>query len=132
MAIPVLGEIERWITEHGSAKILKEHLALLQSKISTLKEEVSKLERDNTALKIRNAELEAQVTTAKTDDEFVEKMGALFKRKPGGGYHKAVYCPKCRTSTAPFPEWGEYNCKCGWFSWFQRSELDEIIQSLPA
>jgi FtsZ-binding cell division protein ZapB len=132
MAIPVLGEIERWITEHGSATILKEHLALLQTKISTLKEEVTKLERENTALRTRNAELEAQVATTRTAEEFVEEMGALFKRKPGGGYQRAVYCPRCRLSTAPFPEWGEYNCKCGWSSSFQRAELDQILQALPA
>ena len=132
MAIPILSDIERWITEHGSSVILKEHLALLQAKLGTLNDEVAKLEKENADLKARVAELEAKVSSAAVSEAFVEERGALFKRRSGGGYHNAVYCPKCRQSASPFPPGEEFNCQCGWFSSFTEAELQNVMSNLPA
>lgn len=132
MGIPVLADIERWITEHGSATVLKEHLALLQAKLGTLKDEIAKLERDNADLRAKLSEATAQLATSSHASEFVEERGALFKRKPGGGFQTAVYCPHCRQSTSSFPPGEEFNCKCGWFSAFTERELPNVLQDLNA
>ncbi len=130
MSIPVLSEIERLITEHGSAVILKERNALLQDKLVLLKEELAKLEKENGDLKAQVATLNQQLSANAAAQEFQEERGALFKRKPGGGYHNAVYCPKCHHSTTPFPPGAEFCCDCGWFSSFTERELAAIIASI--
>jgi regulator of replication initiation timing len=131
MAIPIFGEIERLITEHGSAAILKEHVTLLKAKLDMLKDEFSKLEKENSQLKQRVSELERQVAGEAELNQFVEERGALFKRKVGDGYHNAVYCPRCHKSTSPFPPGAEFNCVCGWASSFTEDELPRIISRLP-
>jgi hypothetical protein len=130
MSIPVLREIERLITEHGSAVILKERNALLQDKLVLLKEEVAKLEKENSDLKSQVADLNQQLSANAAAHEFQEERGALFKRKPGGGYHNVVYCPKCKHSVAPFPSGSNFACDCGWFSSFIERELPGIIAGL--
>jgi hypothetical protein len=130
MSLPILGEIERLITEHGSAVILKERNALLHDKLVLLKEEVAKLEKENSDLKAKVAALNQQLSSSAATHEFQEERGALFKRRAGGGYHNAVYCPKCHHSTAPFPPGAEFCCDCGWFSSFTERELPGIIASL--
>lgn len=132
MSIPILGEIERLITEHGSATILKEHLALLQTNLGLLKDEIAKREKENVDLRSRVAELEQQLKSQSVIIEFVEERGALFKRRSNGGYHNAVYCPRCHQSASPFPPGAEFNCVCGWFSSFTERELPNIIAQLPA
>lgn len=131
MAIPILSDIERWITEHGSAAILKEHMAFLQAKISALKDEVSKREKENSDLKAKVADLEKKLVAFAVAEDFVEERGALFKRRASGGYHNAVYCPKCRQSASPFPPGEEFNCQCGWFSSFTEGELPDVLKALP-
>jgi hypothetical protein len=130
MSIPVLSEIERLITEHGSAAILKERNAFLRDKLVLLKEEVAKLEEENGELKAQVAALNQQLSANASAHEFKEERGALFKRKPGGGYLDAVYCPKCRHSAAPFPPGAEFCCECGWFSSFTERDLPLIIAGL--
>ncbi len=128
MAIPILSDIERWITEHGSAAILKEHMAFLQAKLGALKDEVAKREKENSDLIAKVADLEKKLSTFAVAEEFVEKRGALFKLRTSGGYHDTVYCPRCRQSTAPFPPGEEFNCQCGWFSSFTERELPDVLK----
>jgi len=90
MPIPILGEIERFISEHGSSVVRKERLALLQDKLFLLKEEVSKLEKSNSDLKTQVAELQSKIASTSRVEQFEEERGALFKRRAGGGYHQAV------------------------------------------
>ncbi len=66
MALPIFKEIERLITEHGSAAILKERNALLKNQLDLLKAEFTKLER-------RNAELERRLATSERKEQFVEE-----------------------------------------------------------
>lgn len=62
MAIPLLGEIERLITEHGSATILKERIAFASDQYVALERKLSeseiKLSEANT--KIKQLEIENQ------------------------------------------------------------------------
>lgn len=63
-----LAIIEKWISEHGSAASLRDHLALV-------KEQMTALEKENTALKekvknleIDNQDLRAKVAESETPD----------------------------------------------------------------
>jgi hypothetical protein len=84
------------ITEHGSSAVLDKHLAFVREQALALEKQVNDLQRENDNLKKHVADLLAKVTSKTALDEFVECRGALFKRKPTGGYHNAVFCPDCR------------------------------------
>jgi FtsZ-binding cell division protein ZapB len=55
-----LAPIEKWINEHGSASILRDHVALLKEKMAALEEKASVLEKKNSELERQNAELETE------------------------------------------------------------------------
>jgi len=134
MAISIFGEIERLITEHGSAVILKEHLGLLNTKLGLLKEHVEKLEKENARLVGRNAELEQQEARQKKSEEFVEARGALFQRLPSGGYSETPRCPVCQRTMWCFEAMFPYECSddsCGHKANFKGSELSAVISKLP-
>jgi|SRR3972149_11496124 len=88
--------IEKLINEHGSATILREHVNLLREREQGLERRVTQLEEENATLKRRITELEEDAAHALVAGDFVERRGALFKRKLEGGYHEAVYCPRCQ------------------------------------
>lgn len=58
MAIPLFGEIERLINEHGSANILRERLALAADKYDVLEEKVASLGEENAKLRSENQRLQ--------------------------------------------------------------------------
>lgn len=62
MGIPILGEIEKLITEYGSATILKERIGLAKDQYSALEKELS-------ASKARESELQTQNLRLKLDNE---------------------------------------------------------------
>jgi DNA-binding transcriptional ArsR family regulator len=73
MAIPLLGEIERLINEHGSAAILKERLALandqynaLEGKLADAKARADELATDNERLRRELTEAREQLRTLQT------------------------------------------------------------------
>src|ERR1017187_9156779 len=70
--------------------------AVQRLQLQTFENEVTKLEKENADLKKRVSQLESELAAKTRLEEFVEHHGALFKRKPGGGYHSAVYCPRCK------------------------------------
>lgn len=125
-----LGSLISSLGNTQSIGVCKEHVALLQTKISFIKDEVTKLEEENTNLKQRISELHKQAAASAKSEEYSENRGALFKRRPGGGYHNAVYCPRCHLSTFSFPPGAEFNCNCGWVSSFTEGELASVITSI--
>jgi hypothetical protein len=68
MTIPIIGEIEKLINEHGSATILKERIALANDKYSALEKELSasnlreeELKSENQRLKSDNIQLRQEI-----------------------------------------------------------------------
>lgn len=61
MGIPVLAEIERLITEHGSAAILRERLALAAEQYAALEKKIIELQAENERLNSENSKLQEQV-----------------------------------------------------------------------
>ena len=125
----LLEAINKLISEHGSASILRERLEFLGEQAQALEKKVAELEAENAKLKKCVSHLESELATKTWTEEFVEHRGALFKRKPGGGYHLAVYCPTCKKScssnhTLP------YDCSCGWSADFAGWQLQSVINEL--
>lgn len=87
--------------------VLREKLSALETENSLLKDETAALKDD---LREARARLERALAASKQSEQFVELRGALVKRRPSGGYHDAVYCPKCHQSASPFPPGAEFNC----------------------
>ena len=129
----LFSDIQTLITEHGSAAILRERIALLADQAKALEKQVEDLKAENAELKQRNSELHRKLTAKTLADEFVEHRGALFKRKPDGSYHLAVYCPHCRKPTGAMVDEFPYACteKCGWVGSFAPYELNSILKELP-
>lgn len=77
MAIPLFGEIERLITEHGSAVILKERVAQLREQMELLEKKTTTLERENEELKTKTVTLECQIANLKQEiqrrDDVIQK-----------------------------------------------------------
>ena len=64
---------------------------------------------------------------------FVDYMGAKFKRKPSGGYEKSVYCPCCEVGMAAVDNDDPYVCgKCNSMTTFTRGELPSILDEIAS
>ncbi len=79
----LLDSIEKLITEHGSAAILRERIALANDKHAALEKKAATLETENTALKV-------QVQAGQSENERLRAAIAALKEKsateaPSGG-----------------------------------------------
>lgn len=124
--------LNRLITEHGSAEVRGEIIALLREQIQILEKQKEQAEHRASDLVKQLEQCQSALAAQARREEFVECRGALFKRKPDVGYHRAVYCPRCHTSTAtgPLPEL-PFHCHCGWMGTFTAAELDAVMADLP-
>jgi hypothetical protein len=129
----LLADIERLITEHGSAAIMRERLALLADQAKALEQKVKDLEQELAATKKKLGETERQLAAKSRADEFLEHRGALFKRKADGSYHQAVYCPICHKPTGAIIGEMPFACteKCGWIAAFTPDDLSRVMSELP-
>jgi ribosomal protein S27E len=124
--------VDRYIQERGSSAVLDKHLAFIRDQAQALEKQVEKLEAENASLKEQLGQYQGQLQAQSRGDEFVEHRGALFKRKPEGGYHLAVYCPHCRNSAFAFGHL-PYSCKrCHWNADFSKGDLQKIMAELPS
>ena len=82
--------IERLIEEHGSAAIQGKHIAFLREQLAVLKEKSLESDRENSTLKARVKELEAENADLRKKLEhakptgFLEHEGLLWKRSASG------------------------------------------------
>lgn len=82
MGIPGLAEIERLITEHGSAVILKERLALANDKYAALEQKLAASELREKNLESENSSL--RVDLEKAQDEIRNLKERLVERHGQG------------------------------------------------
>ena len=65
------------------------------------------------------------------DGEFIAHEGAVFKRKPEGGYEPEVYCPGCGQSVSALAESLCFYCPhCNWRADFTGRQLPAVMKSL--
>ena len=135
MTLPILGEINKLITEHGWSIILKEHLSLLNTKLALLQQDIENLQQENTDLKDKCTELEQQCLRQNTSQEFVETNDMLFKRMPDGKYSNSPTCPVCKRAMWCFHAGFPYECSddnCGHKTSVTKAEIDAIVNELNA
>lgn len=132
--LATLGSLIASLGNVQSAAVAKEHVSLLRTQLEFIKERAEELEKENTDLVKRCAELEQKLSRRNVPVEFVEKRGALFKRLPGGGYDKTPYCPICKRSMWCFQSVFPYECSddsCGHKANFTGGEVNGVLSSLP-
>lgn len=128
----LLEMFDKIIVERGSAAVRSDHIALLRDQLQAAEKRIEQLEKENSGLKKALADYKAKLEAVSRAEEFVEHRGALFKRKPGGGYHLAVYCPTCRRVAGTIAHNFPYSCTaCGWAVEFSPVDLDRILGELP-
>ena len=142
----LLDGLEKLITEHGSASILKERIALANDKYAALEEKLSAselrvknlesekeaLRLDNDKLKQQNRAFEEQLSHISTPQEYFEESGALFKKRPDGEWDYTPYCPSCKTAMVQPKRHELYVCgnkKCGQRASFRYA--DDAVGRLP-
>ncbi len=84
----IFSEIDRLITEHASAAVLRERVALVKEQNDSLQKKVAELEMEVTALKIKNTELEDKLTSGQ--ESYKMKWGCLIFEGD-----ENLYCPGC-------------------------------------
>jgi hypothetical protein len=138
---PLLDAVDKLINEHASAAVMKDHLGLLRDRLANVEIQIGELnaahEKEIRDLKADHAkaiqELKSSYERQKLGTEqYIEHRGALFKRKGDGNFHEAVYCPRCRIATSPFPPFGRspYTCNCGWIATFTPYDLKQVMSEL--
>ena len=127
----LFGWFEKLINEHGSANILGQRITLLQEQLLAIVKDKEDLQKQNTELIKANSDLCEQIAEYKEVKQFVESHGALFKRKPEGGYSESPYCPRCRFPMAMILG-HPYSCQpCKYYTSLRQNELGRIISELP-
>jgi hypothetical protein len=127
----LLEKFDKFIVEHGSAAVRGDHIALLRDQLQAAEKQIEKLEAENASLKEKLSKCEAKLEALSRGEEFVEHRGALFKRKPEGGYHLTVYCPHCRKVAGTIDRNFPYSCRCGWAVDFTPADLERVLKELP-
>src|SRR3990167_9915937 len=108
-----MGKILDLLAEIPTSAVLRERLGLIRDQAQMLENQVAQLHQENAELERRCAEMQSQLEAQAVAEEFVEHHGALFKRKPTGGYHDAVYCPVCHGPMSSLQGMLPYTCRCG-------------------
>lgn len=100
----IFQDIERLITEHGSAAILRERLTLAAEQYAALEKKVDELQAENERLESENSKLQEQVRN--------------FKSSPAQNSNPDGYvCDHCgssnlkRTGSRPDPIFGDLGAK---------------------
>lgn len=137
----LLDGFEKLITEHGSAAILNERIALANDKYAILEAENKILCTENEALRLVNGELKEQVRAREEKlshisslSEFVEESGALFKRRENGEWDYTPYCPTCKTAMVSPGRHELYVCgkkSCGQRASFDYLHVNDAVSRLP-
>lgn len=94
-----------------TAGALREKLLTAEILIKTVKEENINLKEQKAALVKQVEELEEELGSfRRAEKELVEHRGFFYKRRPGGGYFEAVFCPRCKGRMVLFFPDRHYSC----------------------
>jgi hypothetical protein len=127
----ILENIQTLINEFGSSSILRERLSLLKDQIVKLEKQNKELKDALSDIQIENTKLRKQISEQSNSEQFVECRGGLFKRKPSGGFHKAVYCPKCKSPMSSLQGEIPYSCnRCYINLDFAGDQLAKVMKEL--
>ncbi|WP_145564222.1 coiled-coil domain-containing protein [Yersinia aldovae] len=115
-----------------SNEVLRERIVFIYEQIDVIQKAHESTVKELAKTKAKNVELEKEIAAHAAKNEFVEHMGATFRKNPSGGYISAVYCPNCLKQVGSGFDDFPYHCgSCGWTSRFQGQEIDHVMKSLP-
>jgi hypothetical protein len=129
-AIPMdlVTAIDKLITEHGSASILRDHLALLRDQAKVLEKENTDLKKRVSELETLSSDLASQLHSKTKREEFIEYRGAAFRRMPDGSFDETALCPHCHKGMTSLMGQINYRCgKCSHSASFKESDLSSIL-----
>lgn len=119
--------LEKAINEHGSAVILNERLSLVKEMLAKVEKEKTYLEKELSNARKEIIELKEKIPST----NFVDFMGAKFKRKPSGGYENSVYCPSCETGMSSAIDGMPFVCgKCHALTTFTSHDLSSVLREV--
>jgi formylmethanofuran dehydrogenase subunit E len=128
----LLDLIEKAITEHGSASILKERLALIRDQASALEKQLADCQAKTTELQNENIQLRNQIKSEAIPQDFIKHKGALFRRNDSGGYENSVFCRECKEPMISAQNRLSFVCLgCNTRVNFTGRELPQILSELP-
>lgn len=114
-----------------SAEVLRERLAFVLDQMREIEKVAIESEEKISEQEKRIHELERELARYRASEQYVEHRGALFKRKPGGGYADIVYCPKCQSSLGSLDPQMAFRCRpCEWRTSFLSGELGSVLREL--
>lgn len=109
------------------------HIDLLKQRLDFVLEDMAHLIKENARLTQENQELENKMAANTAPAEYTEHRGALFKRKPGGGYADQPVCPVCHAAMFSFQNLFEFECgdkHCARAANFTGNDIPSIMQEL--
>jgi hypothetical protein len=127
--------IKNSLNDVASVAVTRERLLLFRDLAELKEKENVELKGEVARLAKEVAELRKQIEKLGVRDNFVEKKGVLFKRKPAGGYVETPYCYKCRVpygQLAPSPVLAFACFTCGQFSTFPAGDVPGLIKELES
>ena len=92
MAFPIIDQIERLINEHGSAAILRDHLALLREQLATFTQKLSACEAANKEAQAANEQLKIHLSDANSVID-LHKKADENRKKNGPKFAESDYDP---------------------------------------
>jgi hypothetical protein len=110
------------------------HIALLKERLNFVLQDIEALEEENAELIKQLQERHHQIPAQPNPAQYTECRGALFKRKPSGGYDEVPRCPSCETVMNSFQNIFPYTCgnkRCGQRAAFKGNELPFVLSKLP-
>ena len=112
------------LSSDGKAPSGKDRVAILERELTQLRRELSTMRQ-------MISELEKKVAAGRSENDFVEYRGALFKRDSSGGFFEEVYCPACHELMKSPQNELNFNCRnCQTWVNIKGHELPEIMIKL--
>ena len=123
--------INKLITEHGSATILKERLVQLREEFESLQKKYDGLEAEHQKVLEENEHLRRQLEQKTIPDEYTEHRGVLFRRLPNGKIQGEAYCPNCKVPMVSLVGMMPLTCsKCNHSASFTGQDIHRVISEL--
>lgn len=135
----IIDDIEKLITEHGSAAILSQQLSFARDQFADLERKVSDLQTqigrlDAQLERERSDHKQAREELQRLKDEHAEEIvihrGVEFRRGKRTRGQWAAFCPKCHLPVVATEDYSASCNGCQWYSDVHRDELARILAQL--
>jgi hypothetical protein len=109
----IFGSLLSFLGELQAGKVKDARIALFQEKLEDLRERMVQLEEENSRLLAEQAATAVELTRYRKAAKTTPRKGALWVRRPTGGYDDTPLCPQCSTPMVAPGMGGYFNVVCG-------------------